>query len=1152
MTLNSVFLRSLRFVFPTQNNRRQYRADRRNGVTTPVFREIEVVEERCLLSAVGGSQDLDNETLLDGDTAVLKSAGSSLNRYPISGNAGGTRFLNPLTSIPVLNSRPGAPVSIYLDFNGHSETDPSWNGGNTVTTPVFDVDGDLTTFSDEELRRMDELWYRVSEDFAPFEVNITTVEPAQINDFESLRISIGGDGGWLGTTGVVGVAQLNGFSSPTLSNTVFAFSAVDTDVKHIANTISHESGHAFGLEHQSSFDAGGNLTAVYRPGTTVVGPIMGQSDISLRDIWDTGPSELGATVIQDDLATLTRAGNQTFRYRTDDHGNTNGAATSVTVSTPAVSAKGIIERNGDIDVFRFETNSGDISFSVNGLNLAAVYNVAGLNPGTNLDAVLRLFDGAGTLIGQSDPTDSLSASLSVTVSSGIYYVSVSGTSEYGSLGQYTLTGTVIPLPSTPTMVAPFGTLTQMVPLFEWTPGANADYYQLQVDNLTTNQPGYYTRDVTGVSHLATTQFVQGDYQARVRAVATNGEVSGWSEFAAFTIDVPAPTKPVVNRPTGDITDSFPDFGWTGDANSTTYTLWVNNATTGVRVIYRTSYSGTSYVHFNPLPDGIYRAWVRAFNAIGESSVWSEPVDFKIKAPLAAAPKITAPAAVSSNNNPRIAWNAVEAAAKYDLWVDNLTTGKSQYIRQQNISYLTPYFDATALPQGTFRAWVRTANGNNQFSVWSDPYTFTIDILPPSKPSMLGPGGVNGNQVVTTTNPTFTWTAADRAARYDLWVNNMTTGQAQIIRQTNITDTRYVALSNLPQGVYRAWVRGINSADEVGEWSNAWSFTLDEPTPTLPVITAPLANVAGVVIDTNPTFVWTNNLNAPFYEFQLDDRTINKNNIIHVNSIQGTSYTIPQNQTLTEHTYVAWVRARNSSGETSNWSAPFQVRIDIPNPETPVIIGPTGTSKDTTPTFQWTHNAGSQRYEILVRDLERSETIVLQVTSFSLNPTGDISFYTLPNSQALRPGTYRFWIRAFNSLGTPSSWSSAQAFVISASLDLKDLKIVEPARLQAAEEFYADTESRTEYASDAAESAIAPVVPDVASHVLASESGDTMPDSLIEEVMKSLSDPASTASAMLSGAVSVDSDVEPGTRKTTTAVAMLVLAMMPVRQKRRED
>ncbi len=1087
-------------------------------------------------------------------TELLKPPGANSQPYPSPGSGDGIRFMNPLTAIPNLNSLPGAPVSVYLDFDGHAETDPSWNNGTTINTPVFDIDADRTTFSDEELRRIEELWYRVSEDFAPFNINVTTVTPARINDFESVLVSIGGDGSWLGVNGVVGVAKLNGFSLSSESNTVFAFSEVDTDIKHIANTISHEAGHTFGLEHQSSFDANGNKTAEYRQGTVVVGPLMGQSDVSLRDIWETGPSSSGANVIQDDLAALTRAANRTFSYRTDDHGNTIATATTIIVLAPAISANGVIERNGDIDMFGFATDSGDISFSVEGLNLSTFYNLPTMNPGTNLDAVLRLFDASGNMIVQSDPATSLSASVSATVGRGTYYVSVSGTSEYGNLGQYTLSGTVIPLPSTPTMIGPVGTLTQPIPLFEWTIGASADHYELQVDNLTLDRPGYYTRNVIGVSHLAANEFPEGDYQARVRTVAADGTFSTWSNYVNFTIDIPAPAKPRILRPNGDITESFPTFEWTSDVNSRTYNLWVNNAATQQRVIYRTAFAGTTYVHFDPLPDGVYRAWVKGFNSVGESSAWSDFVEFTIDAPIPVAPVITAPIPVTTNVNPRIVWTPVEAAAKYDLWVNNLTTGTGQYIRRENISRLTPYYDPPALPQGSYLAWVRAANGNNEFSPWSAGYSFTVDVLPPGTPKMLGPTGPVVNLTITTSNPTFKWTAVDRAVKYDLWVNNVTTGQFQIIREKNIIGTEYLALNNLPQGNYRAWVRGINSANEVGEWSTVYVFTLDEPVPSIPVITAPVPNPAGSVENPNPTFLWTADFDAPFYEFRLDDVTLNKTSVIRVTNIQAKSYTIPNNQRLAEHTYQALVRGINNSGETSDWSVAYRVRIDVPNPTTPSIIGPSGTSKDTTPTFQWTHDPAAFRYEILVRDLERNETIVLQVKTFAVDPTGKIAFYTLPDGQALRPSTYRFWIRAFNSIGTASSWSNSQTFVISASLDLKDLKLVEPEKLRTAEVLHAATEFVVEPESEPAAmltvSASATTMAVAESAVPVSDIA--MPVAVIEELMESLADPASAASAMMSGSLFNDSAIESRTNTTsTTAASILALALMPVRRKRRE-
>ena len=1085
--------------------------------------------------------------------------GSELPLPPIGGPTGGGTSGNPLplTNLPLLSSRPGAPVSVILKMDGYIDSDPGWvafrnRGTGPIVTPAFDLDGDPLTFNAEELRQIEEIWYRVAEDFSPFNINVTTIAPPTLNDFEHVMVIIGGDNDWAPAAG--GWGQLDGFSTGR-ANTNYVFSKLFFTPHQISSAASHESGHTFGLLHQSTYDANGVKTAEYNPGDAALAPIMGVGYYTMRDTWWNGTSSTSATSIQDDLAYLTRSANRTVQYRTDDYGNTIATAFRIPTSGPTLSVNGVLEQNGDVDMFEFETNTGTISFSVDGLNLRTRYNDLALTFGTNLDLVLSLYNSSGVLLTQISPTTSLSATFSVAVGVGRHYVAVSGTGEYGAIGQYTLTGTVIPLPSTPTMIGPVGTLTQAVPFFEWTIGANADHYELQVDNLTLNRIGYYTQDVIGTSHMAIYQFQEGNYRARVRTIAVDGTFSAWSNFVDFAIDIPSPAKPRVIRPVGDIADSFPTFEWTADANSSNYNIWVNSVTTQQRVIYRTAYAGTTYVHFDPLPDGVYRVWVKAFNAVGESSAWSDSVDFTIDAPIPVAPKITAPMPVTTSVNPRIVWNAVQGAARYDLQVNNLTTGTAQYIRRENISRLTPYFDPPAMAQGSYMAWVRAANGNNEYSPWSAGYSFTVDVLPPGTPKMVGPTGLNGSLTITTANPTFKWTTADRAVKYDLWVNNVTTGQAQIIREQNLTDTQYVALKNLPQGNYRAFVRAINSANEVGEWSATYVFTLDEPVPSIPVITAPVANPAGSVENPNPTFAWRDDLNAPFYEFRLDNVTLNKTSVISVTNIKVKSYTIPNDQRLAEHIYVAMVRGVNSSGEKSDWSAPYSVRIDVPNPTTPTIISPTGTSKDTTPTFQWSHDKASYRYEILVRDLVRNETIVLQVKSFALDPTGKIAYYTLPDSQAFRPGTYRVWIRAFNSLGTPSSWSNFQSFVISASLDLKDLKLVEPAKLQSAEEYYAaveiPVEPETETAEVAAVETSASTVA-VTEPVLPPVSDVTMPVAAIEDLMESLADPSSAASVMMSSNLFHDSAAESQTSKTTSAaVSILALAMLPVRRKRRE-
>lgn len=98
--------------------------------------------------------------------------------------------LASLDSIPLLHSNPNSPVKLYLDFDGHFEA--QWGGFYNVVTPVYDIDGDATTFSQQELNNIYEIWQRIAEDFAPFNVDVTTEEPPSFEDGVAMRASIGG------------------------------------------------------------------------------------------------------------------------------------------------------------------------------------------------------------------------------------------------------------------------------------------------------------------------------------------------------------------------------------------------------------------------------------------------------------------------------------------------------------------------------------------------------------------------------------------------------------------------------------------------------------------------------------------------------------------------------------------------------------------------------------------------------------------------------------------------------------------------------------------------------------------------------------------------------------------------------------------------
>ncbi|MCS6863751.1 MAG: pre-peptidase C-terminal domain-containing protein [Gemmataceae bacterium] len=356
-----------------------------------------------------------------------------------------------------LHSNPGANHTIYLDFDGHITTETPWNSsyGSSIVTEAYDIDGNPSTFSLTELQNIYNIWRRVAEDFAPFNVNVTTQEPniemlrrtGSTDTQWGVRVVIGGNGSWFGSAG--GVAYISSFSWNT-DTPAFVFSRNLSSEKSVAEAITHEVGHTLGLRHH------GTSTSAYYgghgSGETGWAPIMGVGYHRNLTQWSRGDYPGANNSGQDDLAIITSSSNG-FGYRADDVGDTLSTAAPFTVTGNTVFASGIIERNTDVDVFFFETGAGTITITANPAPI-----------GPNLDIQLELLDAQGNVIATANPPDSLSASITMTVSAGRYYVRIQGVgkdtfstggySNYGSLGQYSISGTIISPTSPPVSPPP--------------------------------------------------------------------------------------------------------------------------------------------------------------------------------------------------------------------------------------------------------------------------------------------------------------------------------------------------------------------------------------------------------------------------------------------------------------------------------------------------------------------------------------------------------------------------------------------------------------------------------------------------------------------------------------------------------------------------
>jgi len=326
--------------------------------------------------------------------------------------------------MPSLSSRSSATAKLFLDFDGAPAS--SWDGQAVPTTPAFDLDGDATTFTTAELAAIQQIWARVAEAYSPFNLDVTTLDPGNRDDKKTAAVVIGGDGTWTGNVG--GISRVAGFSSALYSNTAYVFpSRLGLDVKTIALGVTHEAGHNFGLQHQSTY-SGTTLVNEYNSGTVDSAPIMGVAYSSNRGLWWYGQS-LSWLTYQDDLAVISGTGNG-FGYRLDDHASSRAAADALTISGGSAAASGVIEQTSDQDWFGFTTTGGSVNFT----GAVAQY-------GAMLDLKLELRDMNGNLVTSVD-SSSLGETISANVAAGTYYLVVASHGSYGDVGPYAISGTV--------------------------------------------------------------------------------------------------------------------------------------------------------------------------------------------------------------------------------------------------------------------------------------------------------------------------------------------------------------------------------------------------------------------------------------------------------------------------------------------------------------------------------------------------------------------------------------------------------------------------------------------------------------------------------------------------------------------------------------
>lgn len=720
----------------------------------------------------------------------------------------------PESEIFLLHSRPGSTNKIFLDFDGENISGTAWNSGAAATyyAKPYDPSGNDTitqacslpgtpplytvNYSSAELADIGEIWHRIAEDYAPFDVDVTTEEPATFDRYTghilfTQDVDLCGQNmpsccsaGGVAYVGVFGASNYHTYYSPAL----IYFNKLGSLTSR-PEAASHEMGHNLSLGHDGtsteSYYLGHGSADTSPVDLNSWAPIMGagyyrnvtqwsQGDYPDAVLYGQGGNYQATT---DDLLAI--AGY--LGYRADDHGDSIATAAALSVQGDGTIAvtnpetdphnfspenKGVIGNRNDVDYFYFDTGAGAVSITIEPA-WAAFYRTA-TRRGANLDIMATLYDSTGTIVTSDEPTDDTDAHLSATVAAGRYYVAIDGVGnagntndpanenygydDYASIGEYFISGAVQPTSADTTPPAPDPMTWASVP------AATGSSSMTMTATTATDDSGfveYYFNCTaggagcvpsgwqTGTSHTATGLDPNTSYTWQVRARDSSNNLTAYSSSASDTTDDVAPNAPG-NPAATAVSQTQIDVSWTDNSDNETG-FEIDHSTDGVSysLLTTTAANATGYSHTSLGVNTTHYYKIRATNAIGDSAD---------AGPVSATTWDTPPAA------PDGLGATANGASQIDLaWTDNSVNetgfaierspdGTGSWAALDTVGAdTTSYSDTGLSPLSTWYYRVKGTNSGGS-SDWSNTASATTTDAPPTGPSALSATTVSAGQI----------------------------------------------------------------------------------------------------------------------------------------------------------------------------------------------------------------------------------------------------------------------------------------------------------------------------------------------------------------------------------------------------------------------
>ena len=387
--------------------------------------------------------------------------------------------------------------------------------------------------------------------------------------------------------------------------------------------------------------------------------------------------------------------------------------------------------------------------------------------------------------------------------------------------------------------------------------------------------------------------------------------------AADPTPTPSPTVAVLSAPvlTAQAAEDGVELSWTTVHGATRYELFVWDSVNDWRQIGGDSLTGTTYTYTDLVAGTTYFYTIRAVNADGETSAWSDQVSTvtatathtpaatasqpsdssassavdptPTPSPTVAALSVPVLTAQAAEDGVELSWTTVHGATRYELWVWDSVNDWRQ-IGGDGLTGTT-YTHTDPAAGATYFYTIRAANADGETSAWSDQVstatatatatatptqTPAATVTPTSTPtdttgqpsdfsaaSAVDPTPTPSPTVAALSVPVLTaqaaedgvelsWTTVHGATRYELWVWDSVNDWRQI-GGDGLTGTTYTHTDPAAGATYFYTIRAVNADGETSAWSDQVSTVTATATHT-PAATPTQTPAASVTPTSTPT------------------------------------------------------------------------------------------------------------------------------------------------------------------------------------------------------------------------------------------------------------------------------------------------------------